>query len=55
VVAALAEKYSRPEDRPYLPEADPSFDVVYAVQPLSALAWRMDDYDDSQRRWAASR
>ena len=55
VVAALAAKYSRPEDRPYLPDADPSFDVVYAVRPLSALAWRMDDYADSQRRWAASR
>jgi hypothetical protein len=53
VVAALAQKYSRPEDRPYLPDADPSFDVVYAVRPRSALAWRMDDYDASQRRWAA--
>lgn len=55
VVTALAEKYSRPGDRPYLPDADPSFDVVYAVRPLSALAWRMDDYADSQRRWAVPR
>ncbi len=55
VVTALAQKYSRPADRPYLPDADPSFDVVYAVRPRSALAWRMDDYDASQRRWAAPR
>ncbi|HEY2522097.1 MAG TPA: pyridoxamine 5'-phosphate oxidase family protein [Streptosporangiaceae bacterium] len=53
VVAALAGKYTSPHDRPYLPDADPSFDVVYAVRPRSALAWRMDDYDASQRRWAA--
>ena len=53
VVAALAGKYTSPRDRPYLLDADPSFDVVYAVRPRSALAWRMDDYDASQRRWAA--
>ena len=52
VVAALAEKYTRPEDRQYLPDADPAFDVVYAVRPRSAIAWRLDDYADSQRRWS---
>jgi hypothetical protein len=51
VVAALAAKYTRPDDRQYLPEADPSFDVVYALRPRSALAWRLDDYAGSQRRW----
>jgi hypothetical protein len=27
-VVALAAKYTRPEDRQYLPYADPGFDVV---------------------------
>jgi Pyridoxamine 5'-phosphate oxidase len=53
VVAALAAKYTRPQDQPYLPDHDPDFDVVYALRPRSALAWRMDDYEASQRRWRA--
>ena len=52
VVAALAAKYTRPGDRQYLPDADPAFDVVYAVRAQSALAWRLDDYAGSQRRWS---
>jgi hypothetical protein len=51
VVAALSGKYTRPEDRQYLPGADPGFDVVYALRPRLALAWRLDDYEASQRRW----
>jgi hypothetical protein len=54
VVAALAAKYARPEDRQYLPDADPDFDVVYAFRPRSAMAWRLDDYAASQRRWSAA-
>jgi hypothetical protein len=53
VVGALSAKYTRPEDRPYLPEADPGFDVVYAIRPQSAMAWRMSDYFATQRRWKA--
>jgi PPOX class probable F420-dependent enzyme len=53
VVAALSAKYTQPEDRPYLPDADPDFDVVYAIRPQSAMAWRMSDYFASQRRWKA--
>ena len=52
VVAALAAKYTAPGDLDYLPDADPAFDVVYAVRPRSAMAWRLADYDGSQRRWA---
>jgi hypothetical protein len=51
VVAALTRKYTSPADRGFLPDADPSFDVVYVVRPRSALAWRLDDYEGSQRRW----
>ena len=54
VVAALAAKYTRPEDRQYLPDRDPDFDVVYALRPQSAMAWRLDDYAASQRRWWAA-
>jgi hypothetical protein len=53
VVAALAAKYTSPPDRQYLPDHDPDFDVVYAVRPRSALAWRLADYAVSQRRWTA--
>ena len=39
-------------DRQYLPEADPDFDVVYAIRPQSAMMWRPADYEASQRRWS---
>jgi hypothetical protein len=51
VVAALAAKYTSPEDRRYLPDRDPDFDVVWAIRPRSAMTWRLDDYAASQRRW----
>jgi hypothetical protein len=53
VVAALAAKYASADDRRYLPDADPDFDVVYAVRPQSATTWRLADYEASQRRWTA--
>src|SRR5215471_6056617 len=51
VVAALAAKYARKEDRQYLPDADPHFDVIYAIRPQSAVMWRLPHYEGSQRRW----
>jgi PPOX class probable F420-dependent enzyme len=51
VVAALSAKYTDEDDRQYLPEADPDFDVVYAIRPHSAMTWRLHDYEHSQRRW----
>jgi PPOX class probable F420-dependent enzyme len=51
VVAALSAKYTGEGDRQYLPDADPGFDVVYAIRPQSAMMWRLADYEDSQRRW----
>ena len=53
VVAALSEKYDGEGDRRYLPEADPAFDVVYALRPQSAMTWRLADYEGSQRRWTS--
>ena len=53
VVSALAAKYTGPQDQQYLPDHDPDFDVVYALRPRAAMAWRLDDYEGSQRRWSA--
>ncbi len=53
VVAALSAKYTGEDDRQYLPDADPGFDVVYAVRPRFAMMWRLADYEGSQRRWTA--
>ena len=41
VVAALSAKYTGEDDRQYLPDADPDFDVVYAISPQSAMMWRL--------------
>ena len=51
VVAALSAKYTGADDRQFLPDADPGFDVVYAISPQSVLMWRLADYEASQRRW----
>ena len=51
VVAALSAKYTGTVDRQYLPDADPDFDIVYALRPASAMIWRLADYESSQRRW----
>ena len=39
------------EDVLIMPDRDPDFDVVWAIRPRSAMAWRLDDYAASQRRW----
>lgn len=52
VLTALAVKYASPADQQYLPDADPGFDVLYAVRPQSAMTWRLPDYETSQRRWS---
>ena len=51
VIVALPAKYAGDGDRQYLPDADPDFDVVYAIRPQSAMTWQLTDYDGSQRRW----
>jgi hypothetical protein len=54
VVDAFAAKYFRPGDLPFLPLADPAFDVLYVLRPTQALLWRLADYDGSQRRWRST-
>jgi hypothetical protein len=53
VVTGLSAKYSAEADRPYLPDADPAFDIVYAIRPQSAMMWRLPDYEGSQQRWTS--
>jgi hypothetical protein len=53
VVAAMSAKYTGEGDQQYLPDADPDFDVVYAIWPQSAMMWRLADYEASQRRWTS--
>jgi hypothetical protein len=53
VVDALDRKYTAPRDRAYLPSAEPAFDVLWRLRPARALAWSLDDWDGSQRRWTA--
>ena len=53
VLAALSAKYTGEQDRQYLPDADPDFDIIYAIRPQSAMMWRLADYEGSQRRWTS--
>lgn len=53
VVAAFARKYTDPDDKAYLPGVDPTVDVLFALEPSRALAWRLADFEASQQRWTA--
>jgi general stress protein 26 len=53
VVAAFAAKYTEPDDLQWLPEADPSVDLVARIEPSVALLWSSDDYFGTKRRWQA--
>jgi nitroimidazol reductase NimA-like FMN-containing flavoprotein (pyridoxamine 5'-phosphate oxidase superfamily) len=53
VVAAFAAKYSEPDDKQWLPDVDPSVDVVARIEPAVALLWSSDDFYASKRRWQA--
>lgn len=52
ILAALAGKYNRAGDQPYLPSNDPSFDVLYELRPRHVMLWDLEDYETSQLRWA---
>jgi hypothetical protein len=53
LIAALAAKYSSPQDAGYLPSADPAFDVSWILHPDRALMWKLADYEGTQERWHA--
>ncbi len=54
VVDAFAAKYPDPDDRAYLPGTDAAVDVLYALEPARAMAWRLADFEESQQRWTVS-
>jgi hypothetical protein len=54
VVDLFERKYDHPEDRPFLPLADPIFDVVYSLEPRRAVAWTLPDSAATSRHWKAS-
>jgi uncharacterized protein (UPF0303 family) len=55
VLAAYAGKYDSPDEAPYLPDA-PGMAAVqwWSLVPSRALAWLLDDFDGTQRRWSPS-
>ncbi len=53
VMAAYRAKYTQPGDLAYLPDADPAFDVLWALRPTSARTWTLESFEDSRRRWRA--
>jgi hypothetical protein len=53
VVAAFAAKYTDPDDVQWLPDVDPSVDLVARILPSVALLWSSDDYFGTKRRWQA--
>lgn len=54
VVAAFAAKYTEPDDEQWLPEVDPSVDLVARIEPSVALLWSSADYFGTKRRWQAT-
>ena len=53
VVDLFEKKYDQPEDRPFLPLADPIFDTLYCLEPRRAVAWTLPDSEATSRRWNA--
>ena len=53
VIELFDKKYDRPDERPFLPLADPVFDVLYCLEPNRAVSWTLPDSDASARRWGA--
>jgi nitroimidazol reductase NimA-like FMN-containing flavoprotein (pyridoxamine 5'-phosphate oxidase superfamily) len=53
VVRAFAAKYDRPDEQPFLPGANPIFDVLYRLVPRRALVWSLPDSEASMRTWVA--
>jgi hypothetical protein len=51
VLQAFSDKYVEDEERPFLPDADPAFDVVWRLDPVSAVTWALPDTEASTRRW----
>jgi hypothetical protein len=55
VAADFDDKYDHPDERQFLPSSDPTFDVLYSLEPRRALIWSLPDSEASTRRWNVSR
>jgi Pyridoxamine 5'-phosphate oxidase len=53
VIEAFDQKYGQPDEQPFVPSADPAFDVLYSLAPQRALLWSLPDTEASTRRWSA--
>jgi hypothetical protein len=53
LLVEFASKYDQPDEVPFLPSSDPSFDALYSLVPNRALLWSLPDTEASTRRWAA--
>jgi hypothetical protein len=51
VIDAFDRKYDQDWERPFLPHNDPTFDVLYLLEPERAIAWALPDSAASTRRW----
>jgi hypothetical protein len=54
LLAAFDAAYPAEADRAFLPSADVSFDVLWALRPARARAWRLADWTGSQTTWRAA-
>lgn len=52
VLRSFEDKYDDASEVPFLPSSDPSFDVLYALEPARAMAWHLPDTEASTVRWA---
>ena len=54
VLRSFEDKYRDASEVPFLPSSDPSFDVLYALEPERAIAWHLPDTEASTVRWSRS-
>lgn len=52
VMAAFSGKYREPGDAEFLPDQDPSADCLFRLTPTRAMAWSLEQFEGSQRRWS---
>lgn len=53
VMAAFARKYQQPGDADFLPDQDATADTLFQLTPTHAMAWNLEQFEGSQRRWSA--
>ncbi len=54
VLDVFARKYQQPGDSDFLPEQDATADCLFRLTPTRALAWQLEEFEGSQRRWSTT-